>query len=251
MTASRTKSKDGTMRAIILAGGKGVRLHPYTTVFPKPLVPLGHKPIIEIIVRQLVHHGFRDIVLTTGYLAELIQAYFDPSRVTLEGGSLDFVTEAEPTGTAGSLAHIGGLDDTFLVINGDVLTDLDYGNLVAYHRKQGAALTVAVQERPVDIDFGVLDLGDDNVVLDYREKPRQHHMVSMGVYVYEPHVVDFIEPNTYLDFPTLVLRLLENGERVVAYPSRDYWLDIGRHEDYARAQEEFEKMKSQLLPGGD
>jgi len=227
------------VKAVILAGGRGTRLAPFTTVFPKPLVPIGDRPILELIMLQLVKHGFRDMVLSVDYLADLIRAYFNERKQLAPLVNLTYVRDEAPAGTAGSLASIPGLDETFLVMNGDVLTTLDYSKLVAYHRQHGGALTIAVRKRTVKIDLGVLDFDADNVVTDYREKPEFAYDVSMGVYVYEPRALAHITRGTYLDFPELVLRLMRAGEKVVVYPSSDYWLDIGRPDDYARACEEF------------
>ncbi len=236
------------MKAVILAGGKGTRLAPYTTIFPKPLVPLGHRPILEIILRQLAHYGFKEVILSVGYLAELIQAYFQNGTCP-SGQIITYVKELKPLGTAGPLGAIPGLDETFLVMNGDVLTTLDYSELITCHRDHGAMLTIAVYERRVQIDLGVIEIGPGNIVTDYLEKPETIHQVSMGIYVYEPEVLHYIEPNTYLDFPDLVHRLLASGELVVGCPVNAYWLDIGRHDDYAKAQEEFQRLERQFLPG--
>lgn len=239
------------MKAVILAGGKGTRLAPYTTIFPKPLVPLGHRPILDIIIRQLAHYGFRDVVITVGYLAELIQAYFQNSNNQPLNLNLTYVKEHEPTGTAGSLGMIPDLNETFLVMNGDILTSMDYSKLIAYHKDKGGILTIGMHRKQIKIDLGVIETGEDNAVTGYTEKPVKEYRVSMGVYVYEPAVLKYIEPGTYLDFPTLVLRLLDQGEKVVGYLCDDYWLDIGRQEDYLRAQDEFERMKNTFLPGND
>lgn len=239
------------MKAIVLAGGKGTRLAPYTTVFPKPLVPLGHRPILDIIIRQLAYYGFRDIALTVGYLAELIQAYFQNTRSRLPDVNLTYISEHEPTGTAGSLSSIPGLNETFLVMNGDILTSLDYSKLVAYHQEKSGILTIGMHRKRVKIDLGVMETDREGILTGYVEKPEKVYLVSMGIYVYEPTVLKYIEPNRYLDFPDLVLRLLENGEKVVGYPCDEYWLDIGHQEDYVRAQEEFERMKDRFLPGGE
>jgi len=225
------------IRAVILAGGKGVRLHPFTVVFPKPLVPLGDRPIIEVLIERLIAFGITDITLTLGHLAELIKAYFQHRPQLTAQARLRYVDEEEPTGTAGSLASVQGLDRTFLVMNGDLLTDLDFDELVSFHRRHGAALTIAVHQRHVKVDFGVLELGDTYRVTGYDEKPELKYVVSMGIYVYEPRVLKAIAPGSYLDFPDLVLKLISAGEKVCAMPSDCLWLDIGRPEDYARAQE--------------
>jgi NDP-sugar pyrophosphorylase family protein len=222
---------------------------PYTTVFPKPLVPLGQKPILDIIIRQLTYYGFRDIVLSVGYLAELIQAYFQNGSIRFPNISLTYIKEQKPMGTAGSLGLISGLNETFLVMNGDVLTAMNYSNLIAYHKRNNGVLTIAMHKKQVKINLGVIEASEDNILTGYREKPEKRYNVSMGIYVYEPTVLQYIDPGEYLDFPDLVLRLLDKGEKVVGYPCDEYWLDIGNHDDYARAQEEFEQMESFFLPG--
>ena len=234
------------LRAVILAGGKGVRLKPFTVNFPKPLVPLGDTPVIEVLMQRLVSFGINDITLTLGHLAELLKAYFDQRRKAFEKITLRYVEEEKPTGTAGSLALVPDLDDTFLVMNGDLLTDLDFNKLVNFHRKQQAALTIATHQRHVKIDLGVLEFDHDHQVTAYIEKPEKYYQVSMGIYVYEPKVLKHIEPGKYLDFPDLVLRLLDRGEKVSAYPSRCLWLDIGRPDDYARAQELFAEKRGRF-----
>jgi NDP-sugar pyrophosphorylase family protein len=178
-----------------------------------------------------------------GHLAELVKAYFLHRRELTAQLKLQYVDEEEPTGTAGSLAFVQGLNDTFLVMNGDVLTDLDFDELVTFHRQQGATLTIAAHERRVKIDLGVLELGDDYRITGYLEKPETKYHVSMGIYVYQPRVLKFIERGKYLDFPDLVLRLLAADEKVCAMPSACLWLDIGRPDDYARAQELFAQKK--------
>lgn len=225
------------MRAVILAGGRGTRLWPFTASFPKPLVPLGDTPVLEVLIRSLLRSGICDITLTLGHLAELVQAYFGHRGNRLSPLNLSYVVEEEPTGTAGSLALVEGLTDTFLVMNGDLLTDLDFNTLVAFHREHSAALTIATQRRHVKIDLGVLEFDQSARIVDYIEKPEHSYHVSMGVYVYEPRVLRHITPGQYLDFPDLVLRLLGAGERVCAYVTDCLWLDIGRPDDYARAQE--------------
>jgi NDP-sugar pyrophosphorylase family protein len=228
------------MKAVILAGGKGTRLAPYTTIFPKPLVPIGDRPILEIIVRQLGRHGFNKAVLSVGHLGELIEAYFQNGHRNIAGLQLSYYRENQPLGTAGPLAGISGLDETFLVMNGDVLTTLDYSDLVQYHRKSGAALTIAMHRKEVQIDLGVLETGPNDTLINYKEKPLYQFDVSMGIYVYEPRVLDHIEKDRYLDFPDLVIRLLEAGEIVSGYRTDALWLDIGCREDYERAIEQYQ-----------
>lgn len=228
------------MKAVILAGGKGTRLAPYTTVFPKPLIPIGDRPILEIIVKQLVRHGLGEIILSIGHLGELIEAYFHNGHRNIPGLSLQYFREPKPLGTAGSLAGIPGLDSTFLVMNGDILTTINYRDLLGYHEKTGAALTIAMHRKEVCIDLGVLRTNPAGELTSYEEKPSLKFDVSMGIYIYEPIVLHYIPAGEYLDFPDLVTRLLENREKVVGYRSNAYWLDIGRREDYELAQQEFQ-----------
>ena len=235
------------MKTVILAGGKGTRLAPYTTVFPKPLVPIGDRPILEIIVRQLVRQGFGDILLSVGHLGELIEAYFQNGHRNIPGlRSLEYYRESHPLGTAGSLAVIPGLNDTFLAMNGDILTTLDFNLLVRYHSEQQSCLTIAMHRKEVPIDLGVLETDLCGKIVSYREKPHYSFDVSMGIYVYEPRVLKYIPEGRYMDFPDLVKLLLEMGEKVTGYRSDDYWLDIGRREDYELAQVEFTSRASEF-----
>jgi len=237
------------MKAVILAGGKGTRLAPYTTVFPKPLVPLGHRPILDVIIRQLAHYGINDITLTLGYLAELIQAYLSCANSDLSRININTVREMEPLGTAGSLRLVPGLDETFLAMNGDILTSLDYSKLIQYHHENKGILTISTYMKHIKVDLGLIEMASDNCLTAYIEKPEKIYPVSMGIYVYEPRVLDYIEPGQHLDFPDLVLRLLENGEKVIGYPCEDFWMNIGRQEDYVLAQQEFENNPQIFLPG--
>ncbi len=231
------------MKAVVLAGGRGTRLKPYTTIFPKPMVPVGERPILEIILRQLVRAGFSEVFLSVGYLSELIRAYFDQPREGLDALTLEYVYEDHPTGTAGALRLVPSLDETFLLMNGDVLTTLPLDRLLAHHRQQGAVLTIATHVKDVKVDLGILNTDGAGRVVGYTEKPTLEYRVSMGVYVLEPEAVDCVPAGSHFDFPDLVQALLAAGKRVVAYPSDDFWLDIGRHEDYETAQEEFDRRR--------
>jgi NDP-sugar pyrophosphorylase family protein len=234
------------MKAVVLAGGRGTRLRPYTTVFPKPMVPVGERPILEIILRQLQRAGIHDVRLSVGYLSELIRAYFDTPREGIEKLRIRYVYEPEPTGTAGALKLIDGLDDTFLFMNGDVLTTMPFNELIDFHRREGGVLTIATHERPVPVDLGVLETDAGNRVLRYVEKPTLHYRVSMGVYVLEPSALAHIPDRTHFDFPDLVHALLDADCKVVGYPSNHFWLDIGRHEDYEAAVDAFEARRGEF-----
>jgi NDP-sugar pyrophosphorylase family protein len=224
-------------RAVILAGGKGTRLGPFTTVLPKPLLPIGDRAILELLVEQLRVHGFTRLTLAVGYLSHLIEAVFGDGSAY--GVSIDYHHEGEPLGTAGALAGVSGLEESFLMLNGDVITTLDFTELVAVHQAEDAALTIATQVRRATIDFGVIQVEDGDAPLQnvtgYLEKPSSQYAVSMGVYVVSPRVLRLIEPGAYLDFPDLVLMALGAGERVTSFRYDGLWLDIGRHEDYEQA----------------
>ena len=234
---------------MVLAGGEGTRLRPYTAVLPKPLMPVGDRPVLDIVLRQLRAAGCQHVTIATGYLAELIEAFCGGGDAY--GLKIDYFREREPLGTVGALATIDGLDEEpFLVMNGDVLTDMSYEALMADHREAGAAATIATTGRTIEVSLGVMhfqDAHDDARVTDYTEKPTLYYEASMGVYAFDPRVLAHIEPNVRLDFPDLILRLLAAGEPVHAHRPDAYWLDLGRHEDYETAMAEFETMKDRLL----
>jgi NDP-mannose synthase len=239
-------------RAIIMAGGEGARLRPYTTVLPKPLMPIGDRPVLDIVIRQLRRAKFERVTIATGYLAELIEAFFRDGKVY--DVPIDYFREREPLGTVGALALVEDLDEPFLVMNGDVLTDMDYTALFEHHVASGAAVTVAATRRHVNISLGVMEFGNPATperLTHYIEKPTLSYEVSMGVYCFAPRVLDHIEPNVRLDFPDLILRLLALGERVNAWRPDVYWLDLGRHDDYEQAMQDFESVRHRLLPGED
>lgn len=238
------------MRAVILAGGRGTRLAPYTHVIPKPLLPVGETPILEIVLRQLSAAGFDHITLTLGWMAAYFRTFVDQRADLRQLAKIDFVEEQKPTGTAGSLASVEGLGDgPFLVMNGDLLTTLDYGALVDFHRQRKAELTIALHHKPVPIDLGIVETGADGErVTGYVEKPTLRYTVSMGVYVYSPSVLAEIQPDQYLDFPDLTLRLIDQGRPVFGYPNDAYWLDLGRPEDLEQAQQIFAERRDEFLP---
>lgn len=234
------------MRAVVLAGGKGTRLAPYTTVLPKPLMPIGEVPILEVVLRQLAHHDFKEVSLAVGYLAELLMAYCGDGGKF--GTKLDYSRESMPLGTAGPIALVDRLTETFLVMNGDLLTTIDYSKMLAEHRASGAIATVATYEKTVKIDLGVLELSADKRIVDYIEKPTMRYPVSMGIYMFEPRVLSFIPKQERLDLPDLVKELMASKEKVMAYKHEGYWLDIGRHDDYQEAVREFEAHRDEFLP---
>lgn len=221
------------MRAVILAGGLGTRLRPYTTIIPKPLVPVGDRPILQHIIEHLVASGVYDIDLCVNYLGALIQTYFTHATALPERARLRWHWESEPLGTAGALSVVPDLDETFIAMNGDVLTSLDYRELTDFHQQSGAALTIAMQEKTINIDLGVIETAGGRVT-GYLEKPTLSYDVSMGIYVYEPRALRCLADGP-CQFPDLVLRLLDAGEAVAAFRSCDSWYDIGTPDEYERA----------------
>lgn len=226
------------MRAAILAGGRGTRLRPYTTVLPKPLVPVGERPILEIILRQLAARGFREVDLCVGHLGELIQAYLSEGPATPAGLEVRYHWEDEPRGTAGALRALEPPDGPLLVMNGDILTTLDYAELMRFHAAGEAALTIATHLTDVSLALGVVESESERVT-GYVEKPTLHYEVSMGIYVYSPGALASL-PDRHFDFPDLVLALVEAGETVLAHRFDGPWFDIGTPGEHERAVSAYE-----------
>lgn len=233
------------MKAVVLAGGKGTRLAPYSKILPKPLMPIGDMPILEIILRQLRNAGVAEAILTVGHMAQLLRAFFQNGEAL--GLTVSYSYEDEPLGTAGPLALIDGLNSTFLVTNGDVLTTLQHRDLLAKHHVSGAMMTIAMYHRKIKVDLDVIESNDDIQVTRYIEKPTYDFEVSMGIYVFEPAVMEYIPAGKYLDFPDLVLKLLDAGQLVQGFSFDGYWKDLGRPDDYEAAVDEFSIYKSQIL----
>ena len=234
------------MQAIILAGGRGTRLRPYTISFPKPLVPVGDQPILEIVIRQLRAHGFDKVTMLTGHLAELIQAYFgDGSRWNIE---IEYVREERPLSTAGALKLVRNCEEDFLVLNGDVLTTLDFRQLLMQHREHGVDATIASITREHMVDFGVLETGAEGYLEGYNEKPTLSYTVSMGVYVLNQKCRALIGDGESLGMPDLMLRVLAGGGRVHCPRPECFWLDIGRPDDYEAAQHAVQTEPHRFLP---
>ncbi len=233
------------MQAVILAGGKGARLRPYTVVLPKPLMPVGDYPILEVVIRQLKKHGFEEIILAVGHQKELLRAFFGNGEKW--GVSIQYSSEDSPLGTAGPLKHIVGLQDQFLLMNGDILTDANFRTIADFHLAEGCDATIVTHKRHVNIDYGTLEYDAGGRLLSYNEKPTLHYDVSMGIYMLSRQVRDYIPSDGPFDFPNLIERLLEDGRTVLCYPCEGYWLDIGRPDDYEIAIHDFERMKDELL----
>jgi NDP-sugar pyrophosphorylase family protein len=228
------------MRAVILAGGLGTRLRPYTTILPKPLVPVGDRPILEHILHRLHACGVREVDLCVGHLGELIQVYFTQANALPADLELRWHWEDEPLGTAGALRIVPGLKGTFIAMNGDILTTLDYSELLAFHERNGAALTVATHAKRVDVDLGVIE-ADGERITGFREKPQLDYLASMGIYVYDERALAHLPTNGPCQFPDLVQRLLDAGENVAGFRSDAEWFDIGTVSEHRRAVEAYER----------
>lgn len=238
-----------TPPVIIQAGGKGTRLRPYTSVLPKPLMPVGDMPILEIVVRQLAHYGFTDLTITTGHLAHLIESFFGDGSAS--GTQIRYVREDRPLGTIGPVRQLPRPTQPFLVMNGDLLTDIDYHALYDYHVASGNLLTVAVYRGEIPVSLGVIDFNDTRQIVGFREKPSLYFWGSMGIYVFSPELWDMIPPETYYGFDSLMADLITRNSAVKVYPWSGLWLDIGRPEDYERAADDFQKHRSRFLPMDD
>lgn len=233
------------MQAIILAGGKGTRLKPFTNVIPKPLVPIGEMPILEVILRQLSRYGVKDVTLAVNHLARLIQAFFGNGNEL--GLNINYSLEDKILGTAGPLRLVPALEENFFVMNGDILTTIDYSALMNTHISNGNDLTIATFSKKVKIDLGVLKL-EDGLLVDYIEKPEYSFDVSMGIYACSLSILECIPADERYDIPQLALELKRRGRRVGCYSEPCEWLDIGRIEDYETAVSLFEEHKGAYLP---
>jgi NDP-sugar pyrophosphorylase family protein len=237
------------MKAVVFAGGEGARLLPYTSVLPKPLLPVGDRPVLEIIIGQLREAGITEVVLATGYLSSLIETYFGDGANW--GVQISYNREKQQLGTVGALAEMPGLDNTFIMMNGDVLATPLYRELVQAHRESGAAATIATKLQEVDVDYGVLRLGDEvgslRRIEGIDEKPRYSWPVSMGIYAVEPRVTRLVEPGRRMDLPDLVKRLIQEGETVAAYDHSGYWRDIGQLHDLEAAVQAFEESAGEFV----
>tara|TARA_B110000438_G_C15544842_1_gene534363 strand:- start:78 stop:764 length:687 start_codon:yes stop_codon:yes gene_type:complete len=226
------------MKAVILAGGKGTRLRPYTTNFPKPLMPIDNKPILEIVINQLKNCGITDITITVGHLAELIMAYFGDGRDF--GVSINYSKEKKALGTAGPLSLIKEtIDSNFLLMNGDVLTDINFKDFIEYHEKNKNIATIGVSQRKVNIDFGVVEIGKDLNIKEWNEKPVIDYFVSMGIYALNPEIIELLPNDQIFNLPDLIIKAKDQGHLISSYNHKGYWLDIGREEDYIEACENF------------
>jgi len=233
--------------AVILAGGKGTRLRPFTITLPKPLVPIGDESsVLEIVIRQLAHQGFGSATLAIGHFGELIEAYVGDG--TQWGMAIDYAREEEPLGTMGPVVQVAErLPEQFLVLNGDTLTEMNYARLLEVHAASGAPITVATARRETRIEFGVLDVTDGRVT-GFREKPAIPYTVAIGAYALSRAALLRYPAGEALGFDQLMRDLIDRGELPASFDFTGFWLDIGRPEDYDRANVEFEEIRARLLP---
>lgn len=231
------------MKAVLLAGGKGTRLYPYTATFPKSLVPVGDRPIMEYLINNLKNHGIFDIIIATGHLSELIKSYFGNGEKF--GVNIEYSREEKPLGTAGPLSKLKKkIEGTFLLLNGDTLCDINFKALIALHRKNKCIGTVVLAKRKVDIDYGVVEIDENENIRNWIEKPTMGYLVSTGIYVFEKRVLEYVKENKKLDLPDLILTLVKDNQKVKSYLFDGEWLDIGRPEDYEIAQKTYKNFLS-------
>jgi NDP-sugar pyrophosphorylase family protein len=228
------------MKAAILAGGMGVRLRPITYAIPKPLLPIGRKPLLELIISQLVKYNFRDIILFIGYKGDLIKAYFQDGKNF--GVNIHYIQEERRLGTAGPLGLAKGLfNEPFVMVYGDILAKINFAELMEYHLRGGQDLTVVLKQHEVEVPFGVFEV-DGSEIKKVREKPKYTFLISAGEFVIDPKILDFIEEGKPLDMPQLIEILIQNGKKVANYYLEDYWMDIGEISSFEQATEEVEKF---------
>lgn len=229
------------MKALVMAGGKGTRLYPYSATLPKPLMPIGDVPVLEILLRQLASAGVDEAVIAVNHLRHLIEAFFgDGSRF---GIRISYSLEDQPLGTAGPIGQvIDDLSETFVVTNGDLLTTLDMRRMIETHAATRADVTIGAHRVELRSDFGVLDVDASMRMVEYREKPAYSHLVSMGFYVMQREAIrPFVGPNQPLSIPDLLRAMAAEGRDIRCFEDDCFWLDIGRPDDFARAQEEWQR----------
>ena len=232
-------------RAIILAGGMGTRLKPYTIAFPKPLLPIGDTPILNIIIKQLVSQNFEHITIAVNHQADIIKAFFNNGEKW--GVKIDYSLERKPLGTMGPLKILKNLPENFLVMNGDILTDLNFGNFYDEHIKMKNEFTISSFKRKQKVDFGVLDTDSNQNLLSFKEKPINTFEVSMGIYMINKKIIKFIDQNVEFGFDNLMYKLLSKNKKVKVSAFSGYWLDIGRPDDYKKANEDFKNLKNKFF----
>lgn len=234
------------MHCVIMTGGKGERMRPYTYILPKGLLPIDGTPLLEILIKQCLYYGFTRITMACGYLASMIQNYFgDGSKWGIE---IDYLVEEVPLGTAGALRNLSLQNESILVMNCDVLTNLNLREFFAQHLRHKSLLTVASHEIKTPIELGVLEVEEERV-LHFLEKPTNRALISMGIYVVHQEALKYLPVQQRFDIPDLIFLLLANGEMVTHYQTDSFWMDIGKPNDYEKANQIYDQIKTQILPG--
>ncbi len=230
------------MKALIMAGGEGIRLRPLTNDLPKPMLPIGNQPLLELIVNELRDSGIRDVNISLGYKKEKIVEHFRDGKTF--GVDINYFSEDEPLGTAGAIGLMGNLDKPTLVINGDILTNVDFRGMLNHHQKNNAAITVGVRWVDFEIPFGVVECTGINVA-HLKEKPTYTYLVNAGVYIVDPRINSYIQQGQHIDMTDLIQCLLDNHEKVIQYPIVEYWMDIGQYHDYQKVQKDVLNRKNE------
>ena len=234
-------TKDNLLTAVVLAGGKGTRLRPQTDEIPKALMPVGGRPIVEILLLQMQRTGLKKIHMAVSHLAEKIESTLgDGSKFGLQ---ISYSHEKKPLSTVGPLKLIKKLPEHFIVANADVITDLNFEKLFKNHLDSKSDLTIASYERQSQADYGILSVDESGHVVGFNEKPVFNFVVSMGIYVFSRKILNYVPANTAFGFDSLMYELIDKGAAINSYTFDGYWLDIGRHDDYARANDDVEKIK--------
>jgi NDP-sugar pyrophosphorylase family protein len=222
-----------SLQAVLMCGGLGTRLRPWTYIIPKPLFPLGERPVLELLVERLKLNGITEIFISLGYKGELIEATLGNGQHL--GLSIQYIREDEPLGTAGALNLLRDkLREPFLMMNGDLVTRLDFGKLCAFHQQHNAAITVGTKAYEVQVPYGVVE-DSGGKVTELREKPVYSTRINAGIYVLSRSVLDLLPPGGRFDATQLIQAALDAGRPVYSYLIEEYWLDMGRIEDYEKA----------------
>ncbi len=233
---SLLKNKKYDNPVFLMAGGFGTRLHPLTKEKPKPLLDIGSRPILETIIKEFIASGFQKFYISTHYKAEMIRDYFgDGSNWGIE---IEYLHEERPLGTAGSLGMLPDSvsDLPIVIMNGDILTKINFEYLLDFHYEQGGIATMCIREYDFQVPYGVVNI-EDNCVVEIVEKPVQKFFVNAGIYVLDPKLINYVDGVSYIDMPNLLQSMINQGEKVNVFPIYEYWLDIGRIEDYKKAYE--------------
>jgi dTDP-glucose pyrophosphorylase/CBS domain-containing protein len=233
-------SRKGGMQAVIMAGGMGTRLRPLTDNVPKPMLPVGERPLAELIIEKLRDAGIRRVNISTHYMPEKIKDHFRNGIGF--GVDVTYTNEDRPLGTAGALGLIDPPTEPLLVINGDILTGVDFQAMMEFHQQHRAALTIAVRKYELDVPYGVVAT-EGAYVTELQEKPLYQFFVNAGIYLLEPSVHNLIPRGEHMDMPELIKRILERRHVVVSFPIHEYWLDIGKPDDYLKAQQDIEQKR--------